>query len=595
MWQPGRSMCVVATTWVWLVVAISQEASATTGGPTALSPVCLDRRDRSLYFMQYRGDESGCGGSLMRQRGGQPVETLAGCDDEAVEKAVAGLPASCEKFEGPLELPALRYSLAVTKTGPTRANAGRGKTWAPADFVTFTTPYQLELRRGRTRLRSLQLDVCARESPSTVTAELYRLPGRNTGVALVRFLGDCSEGGYETARLVMLEGGTGLAKTAKAAPDGTSRLTVELPGAKLDPAPFFRRLAPQARKAGAHEAAASYLAHLAFNDASRVSREELLHMAEDFARAGDSEKALQSIGMLLSFADTAASMRKRVEQGAAGRALHADPRLARLLGEGTCCEYTEVASLAPHRRETTYRFAEGQRRHARTRDWENGLLVAHHTEDAPGWRARRHSRPWAEELNTDVLAAVDAGWDGTPVREEGPLVEGKREGLWHARAGDGRVAMETPFVDGAEQGTQRIFFPDGSTHVERTFQDGRRHGPEREWYPGGAKRCEAAWQDGEREGVRRCYFAGGKPAVEEHWHGGVLHGPRRYFQGDGRPTSIQLYARGERTFSCTFQLLPESVCAQELRSPEVGDEALRALGLEQAPPGAGGQPSWRLR
>ena len=64
---------------------------------------------------------------------------------------------------------------------------------------------------------------------------------------------------------------------------------------------------------------------------------------------------------------------------------------------------------------------------------------------------------------------------------EGPLLNGKREGLWKSWYEDGSLWSEGEFRDGLRQGPAVVFYPNGKKMLEGHYTDNERTGLWKSW------------------------------------------------------------------------------------------------------------------
>lgn len=96
-------------------------------------------------------------------------------------------------------------------------------------------------------------------------------------------------------------------------------------------------------------------------------------------------------------------------------------------------------------------------------------------------------------------------------RAEGPLVAGRRHGLW------------------------RTWHPGGQFSEEALYQDGQRHGPFRAWHADGTLWSEGEYVHGRLHRDWRCYWPSGVVAIAGAYEAGRAVGQWTYTDQRGEP------------------------------------------------------------
>jgi len=189
-------------------------------------------------------------------------------------------------------------------------------------------------------------------------------------------------------------------------------------------------------------------------------------------------------------------------------------------------------------------------------DSANGLFVEKFT---TGIEWRKAEIKDGLRTTPEALACKDKGGEFNidhKTREEGCLVEGKREGVWLGYAPEGKLALRADYVGGVESGEHidyhptgeilrkgkmvagipdglhefkgptgqlfgastitngagdwKAYFPDGIVSEEGSYAEGKKNGAWRRFARKGAMLEETTWRDGLREGPYREHYLTGE-------------------------------------------------------------------------------------
>lgn len=129
--------------------------------------------------------------------------------------------------------------------------------------------------------------------------------------------------------------------------------------------------------------------------------------------------------------------------------------------------------------------------------------------------------------------------------EEGPVLNGNRNGTWIKYADDGRIQLLSSYRDGLLNGPVLRFSNRGQIEEKTFYKDNLYHGP-RVTYRFGRPQQEMNYFENELDGMKRTYQNNGKVQEEVEYNMGVQDGIYRFYDDQGNMTLDYLYKNGEK-------------------------------------------------
>jgi antitoxin component YwqK of YwqJK toxin-antitoxin module len=129
--------------------------------------------------------------------------------------------------------------------------------------------------------------------------------------------------------------------------------------------------------------------------------------------------------------------------------------------------------------------------------------------------------------------------------EEGPVLNGQRNGTWIKYAEDGRIQLLSSYRDGLLNGPVLRFSNRGQIEEKTFYKDNLYHGP-RVTYKFGRPQQEMNYFENELDGMKRKYQNNGKIQEEVEYSRGVQDGIYRFYDDQGNMTLDYLYKNGEK-------------------------------------------------
>ena len=162
-------------------------------------------------------------------------------------------------------------------------------------------------------------------------------------------------------------------------------------------------------------------------------------------------------------------------------------------------------------------------------------------------------------------------YDSGQLKEQGRVVEGKREGPWRTWYESGELRVTKHYVAGEARGALRTFYRNGRLKLETSVIGSRIVGRTREWHANGQLKSDRHARNGRPHGRSRTWHANGQLESEGQVVDGADDGVWRHWNKDGSLEFTETYRRGsslrKRTWHTNGRVAGERMSKKYSYSP----------------------------
>ncbi|ELR71890.1 hypothetical protein C900_02129 [Fulvivirga imtechensis AK7] len=145
------------------------------------------------------------------------------------------------------------------------------------------------------------------------------------------------------------------------------------------------------------------------------------------------------------------------------------------------------------------------------------------------------------EFDEEEIFVIDKYWDDTGnivikngtgnvtnfgiengLYQEGKLIKGYRQGLWHTYNTNSALLIEANYKNGRFHGTYKGYFPSGTLNIEGYYENGKQSGIWYWYYENGLLESSINFANGKKDGVQEFYNELGIKIREEVYKAGEL-------------------------------------------------------------------------
>jgi hypothetical protein len=122
--------------------------------------------------------------------------------------------------------------------------------------------------------------------------------------------------------------------------------------------------------------------------------------------------------------------------------------------------------------------------------------------------------------------------------------------IWYP---DGKLAEVGNYLNGIAHGPAQRWYRDGIIESEHYYQKGLVHGIQKKWFPNGTQSFQSNCSEGRMNGPCLQWYQDGTLEARSHYANGQRHGTLERFSPEGKLLAKELYVRGVRVPSKTYQ------------------------------------------